>query len=122
MGNYDVNSIDCHKNKFLMHKKCGKDKRMTKKATGIIAYITIIGWLIAYLAGDKEGAKFHLNQALVINLALIILNILQWIPVIKYVASICYIVVFVFWILGLVYACQDNEKEVPLLGGIKILK
>lgn len=95
---------------------------MTKKATGIIAYITIIGWLIAYLAGDKEGAKFHLNQALVINLALIILNILQWIPVIKYVASICYIVVFVFWILGLVYACQDNEKEVPLLGGIKILK
>lgn len=95
---------------------------MTKKATGIVAYITIIGWLIAFLAGDKEGAKFHLNQALVINLTLIILNVLQYVPIIKYIAAICYIVVFVFWIIGLVYACQENEKEVPLLGSIKILK
>ena len=41
---------------------------MDKKITGIVAYITWIGWLIAFLAGDKEGAKFHLNQALVIIL------------------------------------------------------
>lgn len=95
---------------------------MTKKATGIVAYISIIGWIIAFLAGDKEGAKFHLNQALVINLALIILNVLQVVPVVKYIAAICYLVVFIFWIIGLVYACQENEKEVPLLGSIKILK
>ena len=39
---------------------------MNKKTTGIIAYITWIGWIVAFCAGDKEGAKFHLNQALVI--------------------------------------------------------
>ena len=39
---------------------------MDKKTTGIVAYITWIGLLVAFLAGDKEGAKFHLNQSLVI--------------------------------------------------------
>ena len=45
---------------------------MNKKLTGIVSYITIVGWIIAYLAGDKEGAKFHLNQSLIINLASLI--------------------------------------------------
>ena len=31
---------------------------MDKKTTGIVSYITLIGWLIAFCAGDKEGAKF----------------------------------------------------------------
>lgn len=41
---------------------------MDKKTTGIVAYLTWIGLVIAFVAGDKEGAKFHLNQALVILL------------------------------------------------------
>ena len=44
---------------------------MDKKTTGIVSYITLIGWLIAFCAGDKEGAKFHLNQSLVLYLSLI---------------------------------------------------
>ena len=28
---------------------------MNKKTTGIIAYITWIGWIVAFCAGDKEG-------------------------------------------------------------------
>lgn len=35
---------------------------MDKKTTGIVSYITLIGWLIAFCAGDKEGAKFHLTS------------------------------------------------------------
>jgi len=93
-----------------------------KKVTGIVAYISIIGWLIAYLAGDKEGAKFHLNQALVIDLTQIILGILAAIPIVSLIAGIVSLVVVVFWILGLVYAIKGEEKEVPLLGAIKILK
>ena len=41
---------------------------MDKKTTGIVAYLTWIGLIIALVAGDKEGASFHLNQALVIFL------------------------------------------------------
>ena len=42
---------------------------MDARTTSIVAYITWIGLIIAFVAGDKEGAKFHLNQALVIALA-----------------------------------------------------
>ena len=95
---------------------------MDKKVTGIVAYITIIGWLIAFLAGDKEGAKFHLNQALVLCLVQLVLTVLGKIPFIGWIAGILSIVVFVFQIMGLVYACQGQDKEVPLVGAIKILK
>lgn len=95
---------------------------MNSKVTGIVAYITIIGWLVAFLAGDKEGAKFHLNQALVIELVQIVLGILAYIPLVGLVAGLVSLVVFVFWVMGLVYAIQESDKEVPLLGAIKILK
>lgn len=53
---------------------------MDKKTTGIVAYITWIGWIVAFCAGDKEGAKFHLNQALVIFLAQIVASVIRLIP------------------------------------------
>lgn len=103
---------------------------MDKKVTGIVAYITWIGLIIAYFAGDKEGAKFHINQALVIwlsYLATIILDsLLGWIPVLGFIIGIALWIVniflFVCLILGLVSACKGEEKEIPLLGQIKILK
>lgn len=95
---------------------------MSKKATGIVAYITWIGWLVAFFAGDREGAKFHLNQALVIALGEIIVGILAYIPIIKIVAGIFSLFLFVCWIIGLIAACKEEEKEIPLIGGIKILK
>ena len=79
------------------------------KTTSWVAYLTWIGFIIAICAGDKEGAKFHLNQALVILLANVAGIILQIIPVVG-------------WILGLIAAINQEEKEVPLLGKIKILK
>lgn len=101
---------------------------MNKKATGIVSYITVIGWIIAYLAGDKEGAKFHLNQSLVILIAelinsLILSNILAFIPIIGWLVSlIISVLLLVIWILGLVAAIKEEEKEVPILGQIKLLK
>lgn len=95
---------------------------MTKKATGIVAYITLIGWLIAFFAGDREGAKFHLNQALILLLANIVCTLLGYIPIVKYLTWIISIFLFVCWIIGLVAACKEEEKEIPLIGGIKILK
>ena len=89
---------------------------MDKKVTGIIAYIGLIGWIIAYIAGDREGAKFHLNQALVLALAELIVS---WIPV---VGGILGLVLFIFAIMGIVSAAKEEEKELPLIGGIKILK
>lgn len=90
---------------------------------GIIAYITWIGWIVAFCAGDKEGAKFHLNQALVILIGQIVAAVINYIPYVGgIVGTILSIFLFVCWIMGLIYACQEQEKEVPLIGQIKILK
>lgn len=93
---------------------------MDKKVTGIVAYITLIGWAIAYLIGDREGAKFHMNQALVLALAELVVGIVG--SIIGIVGTVLGVVVFVLWVIGIVGAIQGKEKKVPLLGDIVLLK
>ncbi len=103
---------------------------MDAKTTGIVAYLTWIGFLVAYLAGDKEGAKFHLNQALVLAIAglalSVIASITAFIPfigwIISIVAGIADIVVLVLMIIGIINAANGEEKPLPIIGGIQILK
>lgn len=94
---------------------------MDKKTTDIVAYLTWIGFIIALVAGDKENSKFHLNQALVLNLFALI-GTFSWIPIIGIFTGLWSLFVFVCWIIGFVAAINGEEKEVPLLGKIKILK
>ena len=88
---------------------------MDKKTTGIVAYLTWIGWLIALLAGDKEGAKFHLNQAL----GIFLFSLLSVIPCVGWIWGIFMVVC---WIMGLVAAIKQEENEVPLIRKIRIIK
>lgn len=88
---------------------------MDTRTTGIVAYITWIGLLIAFCTGDKEGAKFHLNQALVIFL----FSLLSVIPCIGWLWGIF---MLVCWIMGLIAAINEEEKPVPLIGGIHLIK
>lgn len=88
---------------------------MDKKTTSIIAYITLIGLVVAFVAGDTEGAKFHLNQALVIFL----FSLLSVIPCIGWLWGIF---MLVCWILGLIAAINQEEKRVPLIGNIQLIK
>ena len=88
---------------------------MDKKTTGIVAYLTWIGWLIALLAGDKEGAKFHINQALVI----LLFSLLSIIPCIGWIWGIFMIVC---WFIGFIAAINQEEKRVPLIGNITLIK
>ena len=88
---------------------------MDKKTTSIVAYITWIGLIVAFCAGDREGAKFHLNQALVISL----FSLLSYIPFIGWIWSIF---MLICWIMGFVAAIKQEETQVPLIGNIKILK
>lgn len=88
---------------------------MDKKTTSIVAYLTWIGLLIAIFAGDKEGALFHINQALVI----LLFSLLSIIPCVGWIWGIF---MLVCWIMGLIAAINQEEKEVPLIGKIKLLK
>lgn len=88
---------------------------MNAKVTSIVGYISWIGLIIAFCAGDKEGAKFHLNQALVIFL----FSLLSVIPCIGWIWGIFMVVC---WIMGLIAAINQEEKPVPVIGSIKLIK
>lgn len=93
------------------------------KTTSIVAYLTWVGLLIAFLAGDKEGAKFHINQALVIVLFGIAGGIVAVIPLIGWIlGGLWSVFMIVCWIMGLIAAINQEEKEVPLIGKIHIIK
>ncbi|MBQ2803747.1 MAG: DUF4870 domain-containing protein [Lachnospiraceae bacterium] len=96
---------------------------MDRKVTGIVAYLGWIGLLIAFLAGDKEGAKFHLNQALVLLITSIICGVVFIIPLLGWiVGAVGCVFVFVCMIMGIVAAANEQEKELPLIGKFRILK
>lgn len=88
---------------------------MDKQATSVVAYISFIGWILAFVFGDRYGAKFHLNQALVLN----IFAVLGGIPII---GRIWLVFICICWLVGFIAAVNDEEKEIPLLGQICIIK
>ena len=97
---------------------------MNKKTTDIVAYITIIGWLIAYFTGDKENCRFHLNQGLafgIVELALWVLGCIFW-GIIGILLNIVGFVVFIFAIICLINAAQGEEWSAPLIGQWQLLK
>ena len=96
--------------------------KLSAKTTGIVAYITWIGFIVALVIGDRKKAMFHINQALVINLATIAFNIVSAVPFIGWIVGVVgTIFCVVCWAMGLYYACTEQEKEVPLIGQIKLL-
>lgn len=88
---------------------------MDKKTTDIVAYCTWIGFIVAICAGNREESKFHLNQAIVLHL----FSLLGIIPIIGWLWGLFMIACMV---LGIINAANGEEKEVPLLGSITILK
>lgn len=99
------------------------------KTVAIISYITLIGLIIAFVMHSEQRNKselgvFHLRQALGIYLTsfsmMIASFILVFIPFIGWMIAIlinlCYIGIFIFWILGLIGAVNGERKAVPLLG------
>ena len=96
---------------------------MDKKVTDIVAYLTWVGLVIAFVAGDREASKFHLNQSLVIWLASTLCGFVAVIPLLGTLVSIVGgIFCFICWFIGIIGALQGTEKPVPFLGQFKLLK
>lgn len=98
---------------------------MSKKATSIVSYITIIGWLIAFLAGDKEEAKFYLNQSLIVELGSVAVALLHKVigrGILGIVCSILGLIFTILWFMGIYHAIKQDDKALPLIGDIEIIK
>ncbi len=123
---------------------------MDKKITAIVAYAGILGgliglldgigrlgmlipliiWIIVYAIGDKNGAKLHLNQSLILVIlglaCSIVCLVLGLIPIIDIIAKILDIAVkavtLVFGVWGIITAIKEEDKKLPFIGEITILK
>ena len=97
--------------------EANKPATATKKDIGrlvaIFSYITPIGWVLALilnLNNKTSLGSFHIRQALLIFVAWMVLS---WIPVIGWIIAV---VLLILLLMGLMYAINAKEKEVPIIG------
>jgi len=90
------------------------------KNIAVIAYITIIGLIIAYVMNNdkKEAfASYHIKQSTGLALTGLVLGIIGMIPILGWIINILGIFVLLYmWIMGLMNAINGKEIPVPILG------
>jgi uncharacterized membrane protein len=101
---------------------------MDKKTLSIISYITIIGWIIAYVNYNKSEqkdslTKFHLKQSLGIAILGIVLSVVLTIigsvvPTLASILSLANLAIVVLWVLGIINANNEKEIPVPVVGAM----
>ena len=102
----EMDPDDVNKNKFM----------------AVLAYFGVLVLIPIIAARDSKYAKFHANQGLVLFLLEIVCSALIKLKVLGWLFSICSLVLFVFAIIGIIYAAQGKAKELPVIGNWKILK
>ena len=89
------------------------------KGAAIVAYLTIIGTIIAYFMNNDSKntfASFHIRQALGIHITYFLLGAFVSIFDSWMVTYSFWIFIIILWGYGLLTAIQGEQKEVPLLG------
>ena len=90
------------------------------KSIAIIAYITFIGLIIAFVMNnDKKNdfAKYHITQSLGLTLTGLALGVIGMIPILGWIIDLVgFFVLLYMWIMGVVNAVNGQEKPVPILG------
>lgn len=100
-------------------------KSTEDKTVAVLAYITLIGWIIALIMHNgsnktKLGA-FHIRQSLgiwVYAIAVVIVGfILAFIPFLGWLVSIALnLSILAAWIMGLIGAASGDLKPIPVVG------
>jgi uncharacterized membrane protein len=99
-----------------MSQKGGNASVEEGKTIAIIAYLTWIGLIIAFVLNNEKKndfAKFHLRQSLLLNIICLIGFVVFWIPIVGWALGI---VLLVLWIIALIGAINGERKEVWLIG------
>lgn len=90
------------------------------KNIAIIAYITIIGLIIAFVMNNEKKnvfASYHIRQSLGLALITLALSVIGIIPIIGWLISfIGFFIILYLWISGILNAINNKEKPIPLLG------
>ncbi|MBS1531708.1 MAG: hypothetical protein JSU01_15485 [Bacteroidetes bacterium] len=103
------------------------------KNAGIISYITIIGWFVAYFAMHNEKktelGSYQLRQTLLLHIIYIAFYVIWRVVIVAFfftslamlelAGTIIWIVgigFFVLWLLGFIGAINGQKKPIPLIG------
>lgn len=90
------------------------------KTTAIVAYLTVIGLIIALVLNmEKKNtfAAFHIRQSLGLMLTGLAVSFVSWIPFLGWlVAIVAMVVLLIMWVSGLLNALNGREKPMPILG------
>jgi len=99
---------------------------MNAKTISIVSYITIIGWVIAYLKHKESGQKsklasYHLEQGLGVFIFAVAMNILviialSVIPSLGSILALMSLLPVILLIFGIITAANEALKPVPLIG------
>lgn len=103
-----------------------KTKIMDQKTTGIVTYLTLIGWIVALVTQKEktEYTSFHIRQMLGIMLTMVAVAVVGSIigAIIgnflgmRFIFNLLNLFPVVLWIIGLVGAFNGEMKLVPVLG------
>lgn len=90
------------------------------KTIGIIAYLTLIGLIIAFVMNQEKKDEFgtyHIKQSMGLCLCGIALFVVGLIPILGWIISILGSIFLIYlWIMGLLNALNNKMKPVPLIG------
>src|SRR5690554_2567354 len=93
---------------------------MDNKTISIISYITIVGWLIAYLVGKDNldnFSKYHLRQSLGLAIVGIVLNIITIsISFLGMIVNLIGLLLLILFIIGIINAVNGQMKPLPVIG------
>lgn len=90
------------------------------KGMAILAYFIFFLPMLTE-AKDSKFAMFHANQSLILTIGFVLMMFISMGVVTVILTFPISIVLFIFWIMGLVNAAGGKMKELPLIGGIHIL-
>jgi uncharacterized membrane protein len=106
----------------------------TNKVLALFSYFGFLFLIPLLGAPNSKYARFHASQGLnlfiaeiAITIASVILSaVIGWIPIVGLVKEIAFylidILLFVLAVIGIVNAVGGKAKELPLIGGLRILK
>jgi uncharacterized membrane protein len=90
------------------------------KNTAIVAYMTIIGSVIAIFMNQEEDrtefGSFHIRQALGLFISFFLLGYFVGYANSWTATSAFYLFYFILWIYGFSGALQGKKRELPLIG------
>ncbi len=102
------------------------DDAANNKVYAIFAYFGILVLIPILAAPNSKFARFHANQGLVLFVAEMILSVITFVSggmwIVRILVNIGRIFALVLSILGIVAAAQGEEKELPVIGSIHLLK